>query len=48
LYQDKPCIDEEAEQCKTCLEIRIRFAGDKIGYGEWGDAKHFFRRSKRQ
>ncbi|MDR1878279.1 MAG: [FeFe] hydrogenase H-cluster radical SAM maturase HydE [Bacteroidales bacterium] len=45
LYQDKPCIDEEAEQCKTCLEIRIRFAGDKIGYGEWGDAKHFFRKT---
>jgi biotin synthase len=45
LYEDKPCIDEEAEQCKSCLEMRIHFAGDKIGYGQWGDSNHFAKRT---
>ncbi len=44
LYEDKPCIDEEAEQCKTCLEARIHLAGDEIGFDEWGDSKHFEKR----
>lgn len=41
LYQDKPCIDEEADQCQHCLEARIKMAGDEIGYGEWGDSPHW-------
>lgn len=41
LYENKPCIDEEAEECKSCLEARIHMAGDTIGYGEWGDSKHY-------
>jgi biotin synthase len=41
LYENKPCIDEDAEACHTCLETRIRMAGDEIGYGEWGDSRHF-------
>ncbi len=41
LYENKPCLDEDAEECKNCLEVRIRMAGDTIGYGEWGDSKHF-------
>ncbi len=45
LYENKPCLDEEAEECKTCLEARIHMAGDKIGYGEWGDSKHYAERS---
>lgn len=48
LYEDKPCIDEEAEQCKTCLEARIHLAGDEIGFGEWGDSKHFAKRNQIQ
>ena len=40
LYENKPCLDEEAEECKSCLEARIHMAGDTIGYGEWGDSKH--------
>lgn len=46
LYQDKPCIDEEAEECKGCLEARIAIAGGEIGYGEWGDSKHYASRKK--
>ncbi len=41
LYENKPCTDEEAEDCKTCLEARITISGDKIGYGQWGDSPHF-------
>jgi len=41
LYENKPCIDEEAEDCRNCLDVRIFMAGDEVGYGEWGDSKHF-------
>jgi biotin synthase len=41
LYQDKPCLDEDAELCRNCLEARIELAGCEIGYGEWGDSKHY-------
>jgi biotin synthase len=46
LYENKPCTDEEAEDCTSCLEARINMAGDEIGYGEWGDSRHFIRRNK--
>lgn len=45
LYEDKPCLDEDAELCRNCLEARIEISGCEIGYGEWGDSKHF-RKSK--
>jgi biotin synthase len=46
LYEDKPCTDEDADECKRCLEARIHMAGGQIGYGEWGDSKHFSERKK--
>jgi len=46
LYENKPCLNEEAEDCKGCLETRIFMAGDEIGYGEWGDSRHFNARIK--
>lgn len=46
LYEDKPCLDEDAELCKNCLEARIELAGSEIGYGEWGDSKHFASRNQ--
>ena len=45
LYDDKPCMDDVAEDCKNCLEARIHITGDEIGYGEWGDSKHYFKRT---
>lgn len=48
LYEDKPCLDEDASECRNCLEARIHMAGDEIGYGEWGDSKHFARRQQKQ
>ncbi len=40
LYDNKPCLDENAKQCMACLDKRILWTGAKIGYGEWGDSKH--------
>lgn len=44
LYQNKPCVDEEPEQCAGCLDARLALADSDIGYGEWGDSKHYFNR----
>lgn len=45
LYENKPCTDEEADDCTNCLEVRIGITGDEIGYGEWGDSNHFIKRT---
>lgn len=44
LYENKPCTDEEAADCTNCMEMRIGITGDDIGYGEWGDSKHYIKR----
>jgi biotin synthase len=44
LYENKPCVDEEPEECKNCLDVRIKLADGEIGYDEWGDSKHFHKR----
>lgn len=41
LYQDKPCTDENPDDCTQCLEARINMTGNSIGFDEWGDSKHF-------
>jgi len=41
LYEDKPCTDENPDDCTQCLEARISMTGNKIGFDEWGDSKHF-------
>jgi len=44
LYENKPCVDEEPEECKNCLDVRIKLADGEIGYNEWGDSKHYHKR----
>jgi biotin synthase len=44
LYENKPCTDDSAEDCKSCLETRLGLTNSDIGYGEWGDSKHFSKR----
>jgi biotin synthase len=46
LYENKPCTDEEPDQCKGCLDARVKLADGEIGYGEWGDSQHFLKRVK--
>ena len=48
LYENKPCVDEEPEECKNCLDVRIQLADGEIGYGEWGDSLHFQTRTKKE
>jgi biotin synthase len=45
LYDNKPCTDENADDCTQCLEARIAMTGYEIGYGEWGDSMHFKKRN---
>ncbi len=40
LYPGKPCIEENATDCQSCLNMRIEFAGRKIGLYAWGDSAH--------
>jgi biotin synthase len=41
LYENKPCTDENAEDCTSCLEARIGFTGNTIAFGDWGDSKYY-------
>lgn len=41
LYKDKPGLTEQSEEITRKLEVQISLAGCQIGYGEWGDSKHF-------
>ncbi len=44
LYENKPCVDENAVQCRGCLEARIGSVDRTIGYDKWGDSRHYFSR----
>ena len=45
LYPGKPCLDENAKECQSCLAMRIEFAGRRIGYHAWGDSLHARKRA---
>lgn len=45
LYKDKPCLDENASQCVSCLENRIKSIGENIGYNKLGDSPHYKKRA---
>ncbi|RLE20797.1 MAG: [FeFe] hydrogenase H-cluster radical SAM maturase HydE [Acidobacteria bacterium] len=46
LYDNKPCLDENAGLCRACLSHRITGIGEEIGYNQWGDSPHFFKRNQ--
>lgn len=41
LYDGKPCINEQAADCRLCLSKRIGRMGREIGFNEWGDSRHW-------
>jgi biotin synthase len=41
LYEGKPCLDENASLCRSCIEQRIKSIGRNIGSNKWGDSRHF-------
>lgn len=45
LYEGKPCINETRNECKICLKNRIESVGRKVGFNQWGDSKHFTKRT---
>jgi biotin synthase len=46
LYNNKPCTNDSAEDCQSCLEARVSLADAEVVYGEWGDSKHYEERQK--
>jgi len=40
LYENKPCVKDNAEECRHCLTGRVRSIGEDVGFGEWGDSPH--------
>jgi biotin synthase len=41
LYDNKPCTDDQAGDCQSCLEAGVGLANAEVIYGEWGDSKHY-------
>jgi biotin synthase len=41
LYNGKPCLDEEPDECTSCIDARVKMAGGEVAYDEWGDSKFF-------
>jgi len=47
LYENKPCTDENAVDCSSCIEIRMKLVDAEIAYGKWGDSLHFKQKKNR-
>ncbi|MFC1467435.1 [FeFe] hydrogenase H-cluster radical SAM maturase HydE [Verrucomicrobiota bacterium] len=45
LYDNKPCTDENSAMCRGCLARRVKSIGETIGFNEWGDSPHYFKRT---
>jgi biotin synthase len=46
LYNNKPCLDESANQCMSCILRRVKSAGLVPALNEAGDSRHFKDRTK--
>lgn len=44
LYDNKPCVDDNADKCKDCLTRRVMSIGDTVGWKKNGDSKHYGKR----
>lgn len=44
LYEGKPCLDEARQDCRRCLEMRIKAVNRRLAVDDWGDSRHFQRR----
>jgi biotin synthase len=43
LYDGKPLVKDQARAAIMELEDRLHAVGEVIGYGKWGDSKHYFK-----
>lgn len=46
LYNNKPGLTEQTDEIMRKLEKQILAAGCTLGYGEWGDSRHFAARKE--
>lgn len=46
LYDNKPCTDENADDCFDCLIKRVKMFGINFVPNEWGDSLHFLTKKK--
>jgi biotin synthase len=44
LYEGKPLVKDDPMIIVKELETRLKGLGETIGYGKWGDSKHYFKR----
>jgi biotin synthase len=44
LYEGKPQVKDDPMIIVRELETRLKGLGEVVGYGKWGDSKHFFKR----
>ncbi len=42
LYDNKPCVEDDPDQCRNCLAGRVASIGEQVGFGKWGDSPHYF------
>jgi biotin synthase len=47
LYENKPCTNDNSDDCLNCLKTRLQLAGAEFAPDEWGDSIHFFKRIKK-
>lgn len=45
LYENKPCIDEDALMCSMCLTSKIKVAGLEPVFNQLGTSPHFIKRN---
>ncbi|MFA7172006.1 MAG: [FeFe] hydrogenase H-cluster radical SAM maturase HydE [Kiritimatiellia bacterium] len=41
LYENKPCLDENSEQCRFCLARRLEKIGETVNWNQRGDSPHY-------
>ena len=41
LYENKPCLDENSEQCRYCLAHRLEKIGETVNWNQRGDSPHY-------
>lgn len=46
LYENKPCSDDSADDCLKKFEESMKAEGIGVIYREWGDPRHYFKRTR--
>jgi biotin synthase len=41
LYENKPCMNENSTQCRSCLHARVLSIGEEMNWGIRGDSPHY-------